>query len=56
WAQGGAVLAGEVSLVNDDASDNYFLPSLAPAAPIEEDRPKRYVTVRDLERLLGMAG
>jgi D-lyxose ketol-isomerase len=47
WAEGGAVLAGEVSLANDDATDNYFLPPLGPAAPIEEDAPMRYVTVRD---------
>ena len=56
WAEGGAVLAGEVSLVNDDASDNYFLPALAAAAPIEEDRPKRYVTVRDHLRFVALAG
>jgi len=55
WAEGGAVLAGEVSLVNDDASDNYFLPPLAAPAPIEEDRPKRYVTVRDHSRFVGLA-
>ena len=56
WAEGGATLAGEVSLVNDDASDNYFLPALAPFAPIEEDRPRRYITVRDHARLLAKAG
>ncbi len=56
WAEGGAVLAGEVSLVNDDASDNYFLPAPPPAAPIEEDGPRRYVTVRDYERLVGQMG
>jgi len=56
WAEGGAVLAGEVSLVNDDASDNYFTPPLAPAAPIEEDAPKRHVTVRDHHGLMGEAG
>jgi D-lyxose ketol-isomerase len=56
WAEGGAVLGGEVSLVNDDASDNYFLPPLAPQAPIEEDRPKRYVTVRDHSRFVALAG
>ena len=54
WAEGGAVLAGEVSLVNDDASDNYFLPALAPEAPIEEDAPERHVTVRDHARLVGL--
>jgi D-lyxose ketol-isomerase len=56
WAEGGAVLAGEVSLANDDASDNYFLPALAPPAPIEEDRAKRYVTVRDHARIVGQLG
>jgi D-lyxose ketol-isomerase len=52
WAEGGAVLAGEVSLANDDATDNHFLPSLAPFAPIEEDAPMRYVTVRDHGRFI----
>lgn len=56
WAEGGAVLAGEVSLVNDDASDNYFLPALPAAAPIEEDVAKRRLTVRDYERLIGQIG
>lgn len=56
WAEGGAVLAGEVSLVNDDASDNYFLPALAPDTPIEEDAPKRHVTTRDHARLVGRLG
>ena len=51
WAKGGPTLAGEVSLANDDRSDNYFLPPLAPPAPIAEDAPRRYVTVRDLARL-----
>lgn len=47
WAEGGAVLAGEVSLANDDATDNYFLPALGPADAIGEDAPMRHVTVRD---------
>jgi D-lyxose ketol-isomerase len=47
WAEGGAVLAGEISLANDDATDNYFLPPLDSFAAIEEDAPLRYVTVRD---------
>jgi D-lyxose ketol-isomerase len=53
WAEGGPTLAGEVSLVNDDATDNYFLPPPPSPPPIEEDAPMRYVTVRDHERLLG---
>ena len=52
WAEGGAVLAGEISLVNDDATDNYFLPPLDAFAPIAEDAPMRYVTVRDHAKLL----
>ncbi len=47
WAEGGAAIAGEVSLVNDDTTDNYFLPPLEPFPPIAEDAPARYVTVRD---------
>ena len=53
WAEGGATLGGEVSLANDDGTDNYFLPPLKPFAPIEEDKPKRFVTVRDHARLIG---
>jgi D-lyxose ketol-isomerase len=48
WAEGGVALAGEVSLANDDRTDNYFVHKLAPASPIEEDGPARYVTARDL--------
>jgi D-lyxose ketol-isomerase len=47
WAEGGAAVAGEVSLANDDGADNYFLPPLKPFPPIEEDAPARYVTVGD---------
>jgi D-lyxose ketol-isomerase len=53
WAEGGMTLAGEVSLANDDATDNYFLPPLAAPAPIIEDAPMRYPTVRDYGALLG---
>jgi D-lyxose ketol-isomerase len=56
WAEGGTTLGGEVSLVNDDATDNYFLPPLAPLTPIEEDQPGKFVTVRDHARLLRGAG
>ena len=50
WAEGGATVAGEVSLANDDATDNYFLPPLDPPSPIDEDAPARYVTVGDHAR------
>ncbi|MHB2167432.1 D-lyxose/D-mannose family sugar isomerase [Alsobacter sp. R-9] len=52
WAEGGTVLAGEVSLVNDDATDNHFIPALPPAAAVEEDATPRYLTVRDIPALL----
>lgn len=53
WAEGGDVLAGEVSLANDDAADNYFLPALAPAEPVEEDAARRYVTLADVAGVMG---
>jgi D-lyxose ketol-isomerase len=56
WAEGGAVLAGEISLANDDSTDNYFLPPLDRLPPIEEDAPMRYVTVRDHGTLLRSDG
>ena len=55
WAEGGATLAGEISLANDDLSDNYFLPALAAPAPIDEDAPRRFITVRDLPKLAPVA-
>lgn len=55
WAEGGVTLAGEVSLANDDRTDNYFLPPLSPPGPIEEDAPRRYITVRDHARLAPVA-
>lgn len=55
WAEGGATLAGEVSLANDDVSDNLFLPPLAAPSAIEEDAAGKYVTVRDHERLAAVA-
>jgi len=39
-------LHGEVSLVNDDATDNYFLEPV-PAQPIIEDAPARHLVVAD---------
>lgn len=39
WGQSGDVVAGEVSSVNDDATDNYFAEPLARFSAIEEDEP-----------------
>ncbi len=43
WAEGGTVLCGEVSMVNDDRVDNRFLEELARFPTLEEDEPARYL-------------
>ncbi len=43
WAEGGAVLCGEVSMVNDDTVDNRFLEELERYPVLEEDEPARYL-------------
>jgi hypothetical protein len=42
WAEGGPVLAGEVSTVNDDAADNRFAEPIGRFPGIEEDEPPLY--------------
>ncbi len=39
WAEGGPALIGEVSAVNDDATDNRFARQLSRFAEIQEDEP-----------------
>jgi D-lyxose ketol-isomerase len=39
WAEGGMVLCGEVSAVNDDHVDNHFLGQVGRFPQIEEDEP-----------------
>jgi hypothetical protein len=43
WAEGGMGLAIEVSMVNDDNTDNHFLKAPARFPEIEEDEPKEYL-------------
>jgi D-lyxose ketol-isomerase len=43
WAEGSRVLVGEVSLVNDDATDNRFYEPVGRFAAIEEDEPPLYL-------------
>jgi len=43
WAEGGTVLCGEVSMVNDDNVDNRFLEELERFPTLEEDEPARYL-------------
>jgi D-lyxose ketol-isomerase len=47
WAAEGTVLAGEVSVVNDDAADNRFYEPLGRFPEIVEDEPPLYLLVGD---------
>ena len=50
WATEGRVLAGEVSLVNDDARDNRFYEPIGRFPAIEEDEPPLYLLCTDYPR------
>lgn len=50
WAEGGRVLVGEVSLVNDDQKDNRFLDPIGRFPTIEEDEPPLYLLCNDYSR------
>jgi D-lyxose ketol-isomerase len=50
WVEGGPVLAGEVSVVNDDYTDNRFYEPMGRFPEIEEDEPPLYLLVTDYER------
>jgi D-lyxose ketol-isomerase len=47
-----AALVGEVSQVNDDLTDNYFLDTVGRFADIEEDEPKLFPLWNELASLL----
>ena len=47
WGEGGDVLIGEVSTVNDDNTDNYFFEKLGRFPTIDEDEPKHRLLVKD---------
>jgi D-lyxose ketol-isomerase len=53
WGEGGDVLIGEVSTVNDDLTDNVFREPIGRFAEIEEDEPPRHLLVSDYDRWLG---
>ncbi len=52
WGEGGDVLIGEVSTVNDDLTDNIFREPIGRFAEIEEDEAPRHLLVSDYERWL----
>lgn len=52
WADGGTVLAGEVSSVNDDVDDNLFLDPFPRYAAVDGDVPARYLLVSEYAEVL----
>jgi D-lyxose ketol-isomerase len=53
WGEGGDVLIGEVSTVNDDETDNVFREPIGRFAEIEEDEAPLHLLVSDYQRRLG---
>jgi len=53
WGEGGDVLIGEVSTVNDDETDNWFRAPIGRFAEIEEDVDPTHLLVSDYARWLG---
>jgi len=52
WGEGGDVLIGEVSTVNDDETDNVFRDPIGRFATIDEDEPPLHLLVSDYARWL----
>lgn len=52
WAVDDRVLVGEVSLVNDDATDNYFYDDVGRFPNVEEDEEPLHLLVNDYEQYL----
>ncbi len=53
WGEGGDVLIGEVSTVNDDETDNIFRDPIGRFAEVEEDEAPLHLLVSDYPRWLG---
>ncbi len=52
WGEGGDVLIGEVSTVNDDAKDNWFRDPIGRFAEVEEDEAPLHLLARDYAQFL----
>ena len=52
WGEGGDVLIGEVSTVNDDETDNVFREPIGRFAEIEEDAAPTHLLVSDYDKWL----
>ncbi|GIW03009.1 D-lyxose/D-mannose family sugar isomerase [Roseiflexus sp.] len=55
WGEGGRVLVGEVSSLNDDAADNRFLQPIGRFPHIDEDEPPLYLLCTDYERFYAVS-
>lgn len=55
WGEGGDVLIGEVSTVNDDLTDNIFREPIGRFATIDEDEPPLHLLVSDYDHWLDPA-
>ena len=55
WGEGGDVLIGEVSTVNDDETDNIFRQDIGRFAEIDEDVAPTHLLVSDYKRWLSAA-
>lgn len=53
WAEGGDVLIGEVSTVNDDLTDNIFVDDIGRFSSIEEDEAPLHLLVSDYDGHIG---
>ncbi|WP_425052633.1 D-lyxose/D-mannose family sugar isomerase [Psychromarinibacter sp. S121] len=53
WGEGGRVLIGEVSNVNDDRTDNVFREPIGRFSEIEEDADPVHLLVSDYDKWLG---
>ncbi|MCD7059525.1 D-lyxose/D-mannose family sugar isomerase [Pelagibacterium xiamenense] len=56
WGEGGDVLIGEVSTVNDDRTDNTFLDPIGRFSDIEEDEDPVHLLVSDYDKWFGVGG
>ncbi len=56
WGEGGDVLIGEVSTVNDDETDNIFREPIGRFSDIEEDESPKHLLVSDYRKWLNAAG
>jgi D-lyxose ketol-isomerase len=52
WGEGGDVLIGEVSTVNDDLTDNWFRDPIGRFSTVEEDEAPLHLLVSDYENAL----